>query len=118
MEYVRKRTHGVASLLGKDLREGDHVRIVAELFREVDHGVGRVLLVAGARGGEEGRGGVYCDRVALFAAACGVLWGVRLDVRYLGSGRREIGREGERGRTQASSQGVTESMVVCAMRLT
>ena len=41
-------THRVARLLCKDLRKLDHVGIVVELLREIDHLVGIVLLIAGA----------------------------------------------------------------------
>lgn len=38
-------THGVARLLHEDLGETDHVRVVIELFGEVDHSISRVLLI-------------------------------------------------------------------------
>jgi hypothetical protein len=52
--HVGTGTYSVPRLLDKDLREPDHLSIVIELFSQVDHGVGRVLLVAFVAGGEEG----------------------------------------------------------------
>jgi hypothetical protein len=42
-------------LLGEDLSETDHLCIVVELLRKVDHGVSCVLLIAGSSSEQERR---------------------------------------------------------------
>lgn len=63
-------THSVAGLLREDLRKLDHVCVVVESLREVDHRVRRVLLLTGTRRGKESRESGHGDRVAFFPAAC------------------------------------------------
>ena len=55
----------VTRLLDEDLGERDHVGIVIELFGQVDHRVGSILLVAIPAGGEEGLEGLLGDRSTL-----------------------------------------------------
>lgn len=75
MNVVGEGAYGVARLLREELRELDHVRVALERLGEVDHRVGGVLLVARARGGEEGPECGHGRGVALFATAGGVLSG-------------------------------------------
>jgi len=48
------QTYSITRLLNKDLSEPDHLRIIAELFGKVDHGIGRVLLFTRSSSSEEG----------------------------------------------------------------
>lgn len=63
-----ERVRCVARLLHEDLRELDHVCIGIELVREVDHGVGRILLVAWPGRSKKGSEGRDRERVALQSA--------------------------------------------------
>lgn len=65
-------TYRVPRLLSKDLCELDHVGIVLESLREVDHAISGVLLVARTRSGQEGAERVHDDGVALLPTASGI----------------------------------------------
>ena len=71
-------TYRVPGLLSEDLRKLDHVRVVVELLREVDHAIGSVLLVTRTSGGQERAERVHRDGVALLATASGVTGGLPL----------------------------------------
>ena len=62
-------------MLSEDLRELDHVSVVLQRFGEVDHGVRRVLLVAGTSSGKECTERVYSDGVTLLATTCSITGG-------------------------------------------
>lgn len=62
---MRGMTHGVARLLHEDLGETDHVRVVVELFGEVDHSISRVLLITVPACSQKSRESLLRDRVAL-----------------------------------------------------
>lgn len=62
---MRGMTHGVARLLHEDLGETDHVRVVVELFGEVDHSISRVLLITVPACSQKSRESLLRDRVTL-----------------------------------------------------
>ncbi len=58
-------THRVPGLLSKNLSKGYHVSVVVELFSEVDHVVGVVLLVTSPSGSEKSSRRVDGNWIAL-----------------------------------------------------
>ena len=72
----------VARLLGEDLSELDHLLVVLERLRKVDHGVRCILLVAVPASSEESREGGDRKRVALVCAASSEL-SIELEVEVL-----------------------------------
>jgi hypothetical protein len=66
------RTYGVARLLAKDLSKLDHILRI-QLFGEVHHYVGIVLLITRTRASEKSVKGGDSDRIALRAAPSSIL---------------------------------------------
>ena len=74
------RVRGVAGLLSEDLGELDHVGVVVELLRQVDHLISSILLIARSSGSEKGHESRLRDGVALLGSPGGSLHTRR--VRY------------------------------------
>jgi len=67
------QTDRIAGLLNEDLRQLDHLSVVAERLGEIDHLVGRILLFTWPRSSQKGAECSYGDRVTLLCASRGKL---------------------------------------------
>lgn len=67
------RTYSVPWLLHEELGEADHLRVAVERLGEVYHGVGGVLLVAVATGGEKTGESSLGERIAFVRSTGGEL---------------------------------------------
>ena len=64
-----REPYGIARLLDEDLGEPDHLSVVSELLGQVDHGIARVLLLAGTCTGQKSAERSDRYRIATFSAS-------------------------------------------------